>query len=49
MEGATWVVDIGSQISAPTRALSISRNGASPFQATATILMADPRRLAPDR
>jgi tetratricopeptide (TPR) repeat protein len=45
MEGGTWVVNIGSQISAPTRALSISRNGATPFQATATILIGDPRRL----
>jgi tetratricopeptide (TPR) repeat protein len=45
MEGAAWVVNIGSQISVPTRALSISRNGATAFQATATILMSDPRQL----
>jgi tetratricopeptide (TPR) repeat protein len=41
MEGATWVVTIGSQITAPTQALTIIRNGATPAQATATVMIAD--------
>jgi tetratricopeptide (TPR) repeat protein len=52
MEGATWVVNIGSQITAPTRALAITRNAATPFQttptvfqATATVMIADPRQV----
>jgi tetratricopeptide (TPR) repeat protein len=42
MEGATWVVNIGSQIISPTQALTIVRNGSKPSQATATVQIADP-------
>jgi tetratricopeptide (TPR) repeat protein len=45
MEGATWVVNIGSQITASTQALAIIRNGATPAQATATVMIADPRQV----
>ncbi len=45
MEGATWVVNIGSQIISPTQALSVIRNGSKPSQATATVLIADPHRV----
>ncbi len=45
MEGATWVVNIGSQIISPTQALSVIRNGSKPSQATATVLIADPHQV----
>jgi tetratricopeptide (TPR) repeat protein len=45
MEGATWVIGIGSQITAPTRALAITRNGATPSQAAATVMIGDPRQV----
>jgi tetratricopeptide (TPR) repeat protein len=45
IEGATWVVNIGSQITAPTRALAVARNGTTPSKATATVKIADPRQL----
>ena len=45
MEGATWVVNIGSQIIAPTQALTVIRNGSNPSQATATVLIADPHQV----
>jgi tetratricopeptide (TPR) repeat protein len=45
MEGATWVVSIGSQIAAPTRALTITRNAATPSTANATILIGDSHRV----
>ena len=45
MEGTTWVVNIGSQIIAPTRALTIVRNGSTPSQATATVLITDPHQV----
>jgi tetratricopeptide (TPR) repeat protein len=44
MEGGTWVIGIGSQITAPTRALAITRNGTTASQATATVTIGDPRR-----
>jgi tetratricopeptide (TPR) repeat protein len=45
MEGGTWVIGIGAQITAPTRALAITRNGATPSQATATVMIGDPRQV----
>jgi tetratricopeptide (TPR) repeat protein len=45
MEGATWVINIGSQMIAPIRALAITRNGTTPSKATATVMIADPRRV----
>src|SRR5580704_8491754 len=45
MEGATWVVNIGSEIIAPTRALTIVRNGSTPSQATATVQIVDPHQV----
>jgi tetratricopeptide (TPR) repeat protein len=45
MDGTTWVINIGSQITAPTRALAIIRNGATPQQATATVMIADPQQV----
>jgi tetratricopeptide (TPR) repeat protein len=45
MEGATWVVNIGSQITAPARALSLTRTGTTPTNATATVMIADPREV----
>jgi tetratricopeptide (TPR) repeat protein len=45
MEGNTWVINIGTQITEPTRALAITRNGASSAHATATVTMADPRQV----
>jgi tetratricopeptide (TPR) repeat protein len=44
MEGNAWVVNIG-QIPEPTRALAISRIGASSAHATAAIAMGDPRQM----
>ncbi len=45
MEGSAWVVNIGSQIIAPTRALTVVRNGSTPSQATATVQIADPHQV----
>jgi tetratricopeptide (TPR) repeat protein len=45
MEGGTWVIGIGSQITAPTRALAITRNGTTASEATATVTIGDPRRV----
>jgi len=45
MEGNTWVVNIGSQIIAPTRALAVVRNGATPTNATASVMITDPRQV----
>ena len=44
-EGAAWVVDIGSQINVPTQPLTVTRNGASGSEATATVMIADPRQV----
>jgi tetratricopeptide (TPR) repeat protein len=43
MEGSTWVVTIGSESTAATRALGVVRSGATSALATATITMNDPR------
>jgi tetratricopeptide (TPR) repeat protein len=45
MEGAAWVINIGSQMTAPPRALAITRNGATPSKATAAVMIGEPRRL----
>jgi tetratricopeptide (TPR) repeat protein len=43
VEGATWVVNIGSQITTPARALAVTRTGTTPANATAAVMIADPR------
>jgi tetratricopeptide (TPR) repeat protein len=45
MEDATWVVNIGSQITTPVRPLAITRTGTTPANATATVMIADPREV----
>jgi tetratricopeptide (TPR) repeat protein len=45
MEGATWVVNIGSQIMTPARPLAIIRTGTTPANASATVMIADPREM----
>jgi tetratricopeptide (TPR) repeat protein len=45
MEGATWVVNIGSQITTPARALSLMRTGTTATNATASVMIADPREV----
>ena len=44
-EGSTWVVNIGSQITDPIRALAVTRNGTASSQAGVMIAMAGPRAL----
>ncbi len=44
-EGNAWVVDIGSEINAPTRPLAVARNGAAGSESTATVMIADPRQV----
>ena len=45
MDGATWVVNIGSQITTPARPLAITRTGTTAANATATVMIADPREV----
>jgi tetratricopeptide (TPR) repeat protein len=45
MEGSTWVVNVGSQIATPVRPLAITRTGTTPANATATVMIADPREV----
>jgi hypothetical protein len=44
-EGATWVVNIGSQVIEPTRPLGITRNGAGQSRPTVAIMIDDPREV----
>ncbi len=43
MEGSTWVVTLGAEMTSQTRALAIVRNGATSAQATATVTIMDTR------
>jgi tetratricopeptide (TPR) repeat protein len=45
MEGATWVINIGSQITAPARALALTRTGTTTANVTASVMIADPREV----
>ena len=42
MEGSTWVVTLGSEVTSPTKALSIVRSGSSAGQACATVAFKEP-------
>ncbi|HEY6257064.1 MAG TPA: tetratricopeptide repeat protein [Xanthobacteraceae bacterium] len=44
-EGSTWVVNIGSQITDPSRPLTLTRSGITPAQANVAVAIADPRAL----
>jgi len=44
-EGNTWVINIGSQITDRTRALAVVREGTTSSRATASVMVADPRRV----
>jgi len=44
-DGTAWVVSLGSQIIAPTRPLTIARNGNPPSRPSAMILMNDPSHI----
>jgi tetratricopeptide (TPR) repeat protein len=44
-EGDTWVVNVGSQVNEPMRALAITRDGVTPAKAAVTVRIADPSQV----